>query len=471
MYRLILLLFVVIFFNHLALAKEKSFYCIQVLTTTELTKSELKLYNYMSKLFPSVRIEKIGKFYTLRVGFWRDINQAKLALKKFYKLGMNEVLLRKCYLIPRRWIYPQRNSNVKRVHFKKENNRAFKKQNYSALIRQIWNNIKFKENFSYEEFNFPTTRIGSKKKFFDYVLMISANKDFKRFYNYQFMGFNGRIYLGIYSINGMIKPYLALDNIYKKLQLNDFLHLNIGIKHRKTDIEDWYPMIFEMGTNFVDKNASLLVAYVPFRNHNNEVNLKNLTYFNLSLMYLIRRNLKLTIKNGYVDFLNRRKEEFYEGNFWEILLESPKSLYSLLLGKHGFDYSFAQNYTKYSIQISYNKNLKAFPMRYGKVYTTQNVNFPFIISDFNLLKTFLCFKERKFALSIGSYYATDIKKPIFIGLDKYKVNSRFLGLSLSVYFKKAFKYFDMYGAVFLPSRAFKDKSVKFAGGINYQKTW
>ncbi len=472
MYKIILIPLFVLLLNHSALAKEKSFYCIQVLTTDKLTDSEYKLFTYMSKLFPSVRIEKIGKFYTLRIGFWQEIRQAKFFLKKLHNLGMKKVLLRKCYLIPKRWIYPSGSLKIrKKVFIVKENKRKVERKDYSKLIRKIWASCKFKEDLSYEKIDFPAARTKNRQKFVRYIMRISVNRDYKNLYNYQLLSFNNVLYLGVYSINRKFRPYIGFDNLHKKFQLNEFMYLDTGIEHRKNDIEDWYPLTFELGTDFVDTNFLFSVSYVPFRNYNNEVNLKKLLYSNVSLLYLLLRQYKLTVEDGYIKFTNGKKRGFYAGNFLKFSLKTPTLLSSLLLGKKSLSWSFLKSYDKCSLYVSFNKNFKAIPMRYGRIYTTEDLKYPFIVDDFNLTKVFFFLKRRKIDLSVGSYYVNDLRKPVFIGLNEYKVNSRFLGISLGIKFKNLWKRLHVYGDVFFPTSAFKDRSVKFAGGINYQKDW
>ena len=85
-------------------------YCIQVITS----QSEEKSRNVFSELsdFPLSRVEKIGKYYTVRIGLFENPEEAKDTLKEVRKY-FPQAILRKCTLKDERIILIKRNEKNK----------------------------------------------------------------------------------------------------------------------------------------------------------------------------------------------------------------------------------------------------------------------------------------------------------------------------------------------------------------------
>ncbi|WP_457681432.1 SPOR domain-containing protein [Thermovibrio sp.] len=89
------------------LSTQRDYYCIQVLSGTNL-KDMKKLAEKMKGL-PFVRVEKIGRAYTLRVGFWESVKGARELLPEVKKYSRS-AFVRDCAYKPQRWVYPKESS-------------------------------------------------------------------------------------------------------------------------------------------------------------------------------------------------------------------------------------------------------------------------------------------------------------------------------------------------------------------------
>jgi len=98
------LILLFIFLVALSFPEEEEFYCVQVASSRE-GKS---LRSYLEKVgnLPDARVEKIGNFYTLRVGFFRKKREAEEVLKKV-KEYFPDAFVRGCYKKPERIVYRQ----------------------------------------------------------------------------------------------------------------------------------------------------------------------------------------------------------------------------------------------------------------------------------------------------------------------------------------------------------------------------
>ncbi|SMP02148.1 hypothetical protein SAMN06265339_0029 [Desulfurobacterium pacificum] len=83
------------------LKKGQTYYCIQLATGTSIKDFDKKLKDV--SFLPFIRIEKIGKYYSLRAGFWNDYKTAKKFLRDARKI-YPEAFIRKCYYLPERWV-------------------------------------------------------------------------------------------------------------------------------------------------------------------------------------------------------------------------------------------------------------------------------------------------------------------------------------------------------------------------------
>ncbi len=88
-----------------SLSRDEDYYCVQVATDT----SAERLVKLTEKLkgLPYVRVEKIGKYYTLRVGFDRTYQEDEELAHEIRKRLRKRVFPRVCAYRPERWVYPQ----------------------------------------------------------------------------------------------------------------------------------------------------------------------------------------------------------------------------------------------------------------------------------------------------------------------------------------------------------------------------
>ena len=87
------------------LSRTEDYYCVQVATDTSAERL-IKLAEKLKDL-PYVRVEKIGKYYTLRVGFDRTYQEDKKLAQEIRKRLHKRVFPRVCAYRPERWVYPQ----------------------------------------------------------------------------------------------------------------------------------------------------------------------------------------------------------------------------------------------------------------------------------------------------------------------------------------------------------------------------
>ncbi len=88
-----------------SLSRDEDYYCVQVATDTSAERL-IKLAEKLKGL-PYVRVEKIGRYYTLRVGFDRTYQEDKKLAQEIRKRLHKRVFPRVCVYRPERWVYPQ----------------------------------------------------------------------------------------------------------------------------------------------------------------------------------------------------------------------------------------------------------------------------------------------------------------------------------------------------------------------------
>lgn len=87
------------------LSPKRNYYCVQVASDT-LPDRLILLAKELEDL-PFVRVEKVGRFYTLRIGFSQTHREGKILAEKVKERIQGEIFLRICAYRPKRWIYPQ----------------------------------------------------------------------------------------------------------------------------------------------------------------------------------------------------------------------------------------------------------------------------------------------------------------------------------------------------------------------------
>lgn len=87
------------------LSRAKNYYCVQV--ATDVSAERLIKLAQNLKGFPYVRVEKIGRYYTLRVGFDESFRKDRKLADEIRKKVGKSVFPRICAYRPERWVYPQ----------------------------------------------------------------------------------------------------------------------------------------------------------------------------------------------------------------------------------------------------------------------------------------------------------------------------------------------------------------------------
>lgn len=87
------------------LSRKINYYCVQV--ATDISPGKLIELAKDLKGFPYVRVERIGKLYTLRVGFDRSFKEDKKLAELLKERVHRRVFPRVCAYRPERWVYPQ----------------------------------------------------------------------------------------------------------------------------------------------------------------------------------------------------------------------------------------------------------------------------------------------------------------------------------------------------------------------------
>jgi hypothetical protein len=130
------LLFFLIIINTEALAFTKqNFYCIQVSSSK---RPDIVRQTRYLKGYPELRVEKIGNFYTIRIGFWKDFNTAKdylTTIKKKFK----GAFVRKCKYQPTRWIwYAKTETKSRKIGEKQSRIKKLKLlEDYNKALKQV----------------------------------------------------------------------------------------------------------------------------------------------------------------------------------------------------------------------------------------------------------------------------------------------------------------------------------------------
>lgn len=95
-----ILIFFFLILTFLSFAEER-YYCIQVASSRDFQNLKEIFFNINTDDLPEVRVEKVGKYYTIRVGFWRTKEEANKYLKEI-KRKFPEAFVRTCYYIRER---------------------------------------------------------------------------------------------------------------------------------------------------------------------------------------------------------------------------------------------------------------------------------------------------------------------------------------------------------------------------------
>jgi len=89
-----------------SLVPGETYYCVQV-ASSPTSRPLVRLAEKLSSDYPEVRVEKIGRFYTLRVGFFSDRKEASSLGRRLKKFNP-DAFARGCLYKPERWVYPEK---------------------------------------------------------------------------------------------------------------------------------------------------------------------------------------------------------------------------------------------------------------------------------------------------------------------------------------------------------------------------
>lgn len=476
-----LTLFVLGFWNSSSLGAEK-FYCVQVSSFSKVGKRELSAYNRLKGKFPQVRIEKIGALYTIRVGFWKSLDEAKKAARELRALGFKESFPRNCYYIPSRWLYPKKTKpkKVKKVKEEGENRKLDRaregknKKDKNEELRELWRSI-LKSKVSLElpsqKVNFPESRVDRpKEKPFSAGVSSSVNRDLKTTFFKGFILYKG-VGLGGIKRNGEEKGGLWLEELYKVIKLKDYGSFKFGAFKKSSFYENWNPLGGELFLDFTDKKFRAFLHYLPFRNYANDLDLKRLLTSGFSFAYLPEANVELELGLLYDGFKGRENPyPFKVGTRYYAALYAPNYYASLTLKGSDYGIKVYRRFSLGKVGLSYDSSLGLPPQSKGELFSGEG----FAFDDFNTLRFDLTLKAGKGArFFFNYYYALDDDKPVILGDKPLKVDGNPLGFAVGGSYAAEFLKGEvkLSGALFLPQSGFKDESIKAGGYFNYRLLW
>lgn len=461
-----------------------SYYCVQVLSSVRVTEKEKITFRELSRTFNEVRIEKIGKYYTLRVGFWDEIGKARKALNELRKLGFKKAFLRKCYFYPKRWILPKKevpHPSKQEGRNKQRPIKAFKEKPYESrrlysLVESLTKDINKNEKGVTEEetykVNFPETRKGKRKeKNVKLSVGTSINRELSKSYTFTQLSYKG-VGVKVLRKGEENKLGVAVKEFFKEKWIKDTVLLKGGIIRRENFLEAWSPISLEASTDFVDKKFSISLSYQGFRNYENQLNLRGLLAFNSKLNYYFTNTSGITVSYLYTKFTNGRKSIFSTGSRFN--LKGWKENFSSFVSLRGNSYflQMEKEFKGINLNVFTDKSLSFPPQAKGNLYFGRWITF-FSIDPMNLTGARVTLPVKNFSF-ISSIYLTDGKgKRLILGEKKFKSKSKFVGLDFSLKYRlKVFREnLNFGGGIFLPGSAFEDRKPRTGGYLDVKVSW
>ncbi len=471
-----------------AYSKEERYYCVQVISTKSYTH-RLEKFFYLLKGFPNRRVEKIKNYYTLRVGLWKNRQEAE----KFYhilKRRFPGALLRTCYKIPSRWVLPKgfsfHRSSVKTGKAIKQNSREEEGQvNYGKLARQCYLSYN-PVSPEFKAFKFPQTRVkkGSRIHFQTGMSFNSLLFEDHTFLRESLSLENNRGKLGISLIKKKKTRYRLyvpeLTVLNKPLDTTQLLTVKLGILKRKTYIENLSAPSISLSWSSFPSSGELSLGYAV-RNGYNDLDLRNLLFISLYLNYRFTPRIS-TSTLLLTENLIGRKLSFYpfkertwfsvEGRYGNL---GSIALFTSSRGGYLADITLLPHIIKPQkviLGLSVDKNLP-FPLTSkGKLHTEMGNDYLFNPDSLNLQRVFLKLSSKKSGVSLNLYRISS--KESILGEKFYNFRKTgFLGFSFGGFYRLSFKNIDLnfYGGIFLPGTVFSDRSVKASGGFNLRGIW
>jgi len=477
----VLFLFVFLFFSSSLASERKSYFCIQVVSTKRLNKRLFLEYISLKSKYPYVRVEKINKFLTLRVGFWTEKQKAEHALSSI-KRSYRNAFLRKCYFIPKRWIWPKGSRKLKSLNLNRKTTKFIKKKRYYTFRVKTY----FKEFINlynptpleFKKFKFPESRITKQKKWFISVgaFSLMGNYHFQKLkisYQNKFGGEFGLSFLDKPNSQEVL-PYVR-DLYYQKY--TEFSNLKVGVVDKYSYLESLTSPGIDVSLNFFPLKLNSLVGFNFFRNGVNDVSLKNLGFLSLSLDYqvfpdlLIFSDSLIESRNVFKGYdLNRKFWQNFGLNFFDFYLDFTTSN----RGGYLISLSARRRILRNTLTLSYSIDRSLpFPITSkGHLLTGDSSDYYFNLDPKNVGRLSLKYSIESGKITINAYR---LGKSGYILIDDklQKLEKGFLGVSLgAMYSLKIHKSLLLFGGgLFIPGNSFNDKSLKLRLKVNLERKW
>jgi len=453
----------------------KSYYCIQLLSSRKVTGKELEKFRELSGRFKQVRIEKIGGLYTLRLGFWEKPAEARKLLPLLKEMGFKEAFMRKCYYLPERWVLPRRGrkargekqKNPRKVN-KKGTGKKIEEKKLKKLLTSLLNEKTKPEKREIYRLNFPETRKGSgKERKFTLETLVSANRDLYQTYSLTKLLYRGNG-VAFERKEGKNRLGIAL-NLWRRFWIKDAILVRAGFFNRGT----WTPLSLELSLDMVDKRSSISISYQPFRNFENEVNLRGLFSVEGRFKYFFTDSSNLTLSALYDRFTCKRDEAFSTGSRFSVRFSGNRL--STEVSFRGSSYLGRLSFKgeNFRANLFTDRKLELLPHEKGRLYS-QGWNGSLLALDpYNLSGVALKAIKEPFSLSGALYVVNDREKPVILGLKRLKPGSNYLGFTLGVGWneRREKRKIRLLGGFFFPGSAFSNRKPRAGGYLDVRLVW
>ncbi len=478
-----------------ALSQNERYYCVQVLSSPKLNRKLEKKF-YLLRGVPDKRIEKIGSYYTIRVGFWKSKDEAEEYYRILKKL-FPEALLRTCYRLPSRWVLPivgkQKAKGKERGVFSRKLNHYKKKPlnlrnengiNFERLAKRYY----FSFNTTSPEFTpfkFPQTRVYKKPSTEFNLDIFAVNPLYGRYKLYRTaFYFKRQKYSAGISIEKKektdLKLYVPSLILFKReLDNTNILTVQLGILQRNTIYENASNPAVSLSWSLFPFSGNFVAGF-GLENGYNDTSLRDLVFTSFYGNYKFLPHLSLS---GSVFFENlvKRNVDFYpfKSRTWlSGSINYRNSLFSLLTSNRGgYLLDLSAEYKTWSglnlkLSFSSDKDLPLPLSSKGHIYTERGTDYLMVVDPLNVQKVSLKVFKKALGFSINYYRLNGNSSIMSDNYYRFK-DKGFMGLSLGSYYRMTIKNFELqlYGGFFIPGTLFNDKSVKGAGGFNIRGKW
>ncbi len=458
----------------------ETYYCVQLLSAPKLTR-QLERDFFFLKGFPDRRVEKIGKYYTLRVGFWKSRKRAK-SYCRLLKRKFPGAFVRTCYKIPSRWVFPERRKQEvrKRVlrRWEESSERELPSVNYGELAREYYSSYT-PTSLEFKAFEFPQTRLKRKGNPLFSVEVSAVNPIYGRnFYRTALFFSKNRLSFGISLLKRekwKIEPYVPRLIILDKLldSVTGF-GLKLGVLNRENGYENLSAPAVSLYWNAFPFSGEFTAGFAV-KNGYNDIDLKNLLFSSFYGSY--RFFPHLTISGGiFFENLVRRKVDFYpfksRSYFFSFVNYRKLNLSVASSSRGGYLAALSFKIGNFELGFSSDKNLPMSLASKGHLYTERGKDYVFVPDPLNLQRVSLKYFKGKAGFSVN-YYRLNGGKAI-LGSNYLSFKKRgTLGLSVGGFYGVSMKnlYLNLYGGLFFPGTPFSDRTPECSTGINLRGSW